>query len=82
MNNNCGMINNYLFRNAASTPNDLCAAFETVIYEENFDFNDKFIVTEFMNSWTEQAGYPLVNVTRANSTFIVTQVILATIYGR
>lgn len=31
-------------------------------------------VTEFMRSWTEQPGYPLVEIVRDNSTFVVTQV--------
>lgn len=31
-------------------------------------------VTEFMRSWTEQPGYPLVEIVRDNATFVVTQV--------
>lgn len=30
-----------------------------------------------MKSWTEQAGYPLVDIVKNNNTFVVTQVIIS-----
>ncbi|VVC40910.1 Hypothetical protein CINCED_3A002040 [Cinara cedri] len=68
-------LNYYLEDNkyAAATPEDLWTAFENVLFEEEFELGDNITVTEFMESWTEQSGYPLVRVKRENDTFVVTQ---------
>jgi len=68
--------NNYQFRYTAVTPNELWNELENVLYENNFDLGDNFTVTQFMKSWTEQAGYPLIKISKENDTFVITQVII------
>lgn len=63
-----------LFRFRAATPDDLWNAFENALYDVGFDLGEKLTVTEFMRSWTEQAGYPLVEIVKKNDTFVITQV--------
>jgi len=63
-----------LFRFKAATPEELWTAFENALYDAEFDLGDNVTVTEFMRSWTEQAGYPLVEVVKENDTFVITQV--------
>lgn len=63
-----------LFRFKAATPEDLWNAFESVLYEARFDLAENVSVTQFMRSWTEQAGYPLVEIAKDNDTFVITQV--------
>lgn len=55
-------------------PDVLFAAFEYTISEYKFDFGQGVTVTNFMKQWTEQAGYPMINVSKVNDEFIVTQV--------
>jgi len=52
----------------------LFAAFEDIIAEYQFDFGQDVTVTNFMKQWTEQAGYPMINVVKVNDEFIITQV--------
>ncbi|CAH1738623.1 aminopeptidase N-like [Aphis gossypii] len=68
-------LNLYLKNNEfnAATPEELWNAFENVLYDAEFDVGENVTVTEFMRSWTEQPGYPLVEIVRDNSTFVVTQ---------
>lgn len=63
-----------LFRFEAATPEELWTAFENTLYDAEFDLGENVTVTEFMRSWTEQAGYPLVEVVKENDTFVITQV--------
>lgn len=58
-------------------PEKLWTEFENVLYETNFELDKSINVTQYMKSWTEQAGYPLVNIVKYNNTFIVTQVIIS-----
>lgn len=58
-------------------PEKLWTEFENVLYETNFELDKSINVTQYMKSWTEQAGYPLVNILKYNNTFIVTQVIIS-----
>lgn len=52
----------------------LFGAFEFTLADFRYDFGD-VSVTDFMKQWTEQAGYPVINVTRDDhGAFIVTQV--------
>jgi len=72
--------NNFNFRIIAcrfkaATPENLWNAFENVLYEEEFDLGTDVTVTEYMRSWTEQPGYPLVEIARDNDTFVITQVV-------
>jgi len=55
-------------------PDVLFAAFEYTISEYKFDFGQGVTVSDFMKQWTEQAGYPMINVSKVNDEFIVTQV--------
>lgn len=62
-------------RYRAATPEDLWAALENVLYDAEFELDDSLTITEFMKSWTEQAGYPLVYIVKVNNTFYISQVI-------
>lgn len=61
-------------RYASVEPDVLFAAFEYTISEYQFDFGQDVTVTNFMERWTEQEGYPMINVVKFNDEFIVTQV--------
>lgn len=63
-----------LFRFKAATPEELWDAIENVLYDAEYDLGGNVTVTEFMRSWTEQAGYPLVEVVKENDAFVITQV--------
>lgn len=62
-----------MIRYNVATPNELWIAFENILIDNNFELED-ISVTEYMKSWTEQPGYPLVTVVRMNNTFVITQV--------
>jgi len=62
------------FRYTAVTPEQLWIALENVLYDNEFDLGDNLTITQYMKSWTEQAGYPLVTIVKENNTFIITQV--------
>lgn len=64
-----------MYRYLAATPEDLWMAFETVLYDEEFDLDDSITITQFMKSWTEQAGYPLVYIMKENNSLVISQVI-------
>lgn len=55
-------------------PDVLFAAFQSVIAERAFDFGRDFTVADFMKTWTEQAGYPVITVRKVNDKFAVAQV--------
>lgn len=65
----------YLIRYKAVTPEELWIAFESTLIDNNYELDNNISVTQYMRSWTEQAGYPLVNIIRENNTFVITQVI-------
>lgn len=76
------MCHNYTYniyiiflRYKAVTPENLWMAFEYVLKDTNFTLDENINVTQYMKTWTEQPGYPLVKVNRVNKTFVVTQVI-------
>lgn len=56
-------------------PTDLFLAFDSVLYDNNYEIGNGLTVNEFMSNWTLQSGYPVLNVTRNATTFSVTQVI-------
>ncbi|KAL5244502.1 hypothetical protein ACI65C_011912 [Semiaphis heraclei] len=68
-------LNQYLTNNEfkAATPEELWSAFENVLYDAKFDLGENVTVTELMRSWTEQAGYPLVEIVKEKDTFVITQ---------
>lgn len=47
-----------------------------MLYDSDFDIDDGITVNRYMRLWTEQAGFPLINVESANdgSAVVVTQV--------
>lgn len=60
-------------------PKHLWNAFDNVLFEEEYKsgiLGDKITVEEFMRSWTDQAGYPVIHVETNNSDgrLVVTQV--------
>lgn len=55
-------------------PDVLFAAFQSVIDKRAFDFGRDFTVVDFMETWTKQAGYPVINVRKVNDKFVITQV--------
>lgn len=65
-----------MLRYNAATPEELWNAFENVLYDADFELDENVSVTEFMKSWTEQTGYPLINVMKVNDTFVISQVII------
>lgn len=63
-----------LLRFQAATPKQLWEAFEDVLYDNEFYLGDDLTITQFMKSWTEQPGYPLVKIVKENNTFVISQV--------
>lgn len=61
-------------RYKAATPEELWIAFENVLYDREFELGENITVTQYMRTWTEQAGYPLVKIVKKNDSFVVTQV--------
>lgn len=55
-------------------PEALYSAFESTVHEYDFDFGQGVTVTSFMKQWTEQAGYPMIDVTKIDDKFYITQV--------
>lgn len=55
-------------------PDSLFDAFEMTVSEYQYEFGSTFTITDFMKKWTEQAGYPMINVVKVNDSFILTQV--------
>lgn len=68
--------NTVVLRYKAATPEKLWIAFENVLYDKEFDLGDNFTITQFMRTWTEQSGYPLVKIVKENNAFIITQVVI------
>jgi len=63
-----------LIRYKSVEPDVLFTAFESTVSEYKYDFGQGVTVTSFMREWTENAGYPVINVEKKNNTFIITQV--------
>lgn len=59
-----------------TVPNDLFASFDNVLLEKNYTIGNELSVYEFMSNWTLQSGYPVLDITKneTSSTFWVTQV--------
>lgn len=66
------------FRYKAAEPKNLWNSFDSVIFDANYKsgiLGNTITVEEYMRSWTDQAGYPVINVDSGNSNYlIVTQV--------
>lgn len=60
---------NIFFRYKSVEPKHLWNSFDTVIDEANYEsglLGNSLKVEEFMNSWTNQAGYPMIYVETSN----------------
>lgn len=55
-------------------PEHLWAVFENYYFETKFKLRDGVSFTHFALSWTDQSGYPVINVIRDLNTFKITQV--------
>jgi len=62
------------FRNGAVTPSNLWAVYENYYFETQYKLADDVQFTDFIQSWTDQSGYPVINVTRNQKTYTITQV--------
>lgn len=59
-------------------PTDLYVAFDTVLYDKRHTgIGNELTVDEFMSNWTTQAGYPVLNIEKNETThhFSIIQVI-------
>jgi len=64
----------YYYRYTAVKPEKLWNAFDNVLFNlTKSGLNDNSVRT-VMNTWTEQAGYPLVNVIKKDKSLVLTQV--------
>ncbi|XP_060860635.1 glutamyl aminopeptidase-like [Metopolophium dirhodum] len=61
------------FKNGAVTPSNLWAVYENYYFEIEYSLSENVQFTNFIQSWTDQSGYPVVNVTRNQNTYIITQ---------
>lgn len=53
----------------------LWSVFENYYFDNGFQLSDQVPFTDFATSWTDNSGYPVINVTRVNSIkFKITQV--------
>lgn len=66
------------FRYKAAEPKNLWNSFDSVIFDMTYKagiLSNSITVEEYMKSWTDQAGYPVINVDSGNPNYlIVTQV--------
>lgn len=63
-----------MFRHSTASPSDLWAVFENYYFDNGFKLQEHVSFTDFALTWTDQSGYPVVNVVRNNSTLHVNQV--------
>jgi len=62
------------FRYKAVEPKNLWNSFDSVIYDANYKsgiLGNTITVEEFMRSWTDQAGYPVINIDTTSPNYIV-----------
>lgn len=69
----------FYLRYTSVEPKHLWASFDSVLFEDDYKvglLGNKITVEQFMSPWTDQAGYPLINVrtTNDNKWFIISQV--------
>lgn len=66
---------NFYSRYSKAGPKELWETFDCVLYEADYVIEDDVTVNNSMYLWTEQPGYPLVNVQLSDSGYVnVTQV--------
>ncbi|VVC40906.1 Hypothetical protein CINCED_3A003082 [Cinara cedri] len=61
------------YRNAATSPSILWSVFENFYFDIKFQLQEDVSFTDFVHTWTDQSGYPVINVTWKNSMYTVTQ---------
>lgn len=66
----------FFSRIGVAKPNDLFASFDKTLNDHKYKINDGLSVRDFMTTWTEQPGYPVLYVKKdkTSNTFILTQV--------
>lgn len=55
-------------------PSDLYASFDRVLEQYNYKLGNELTVDQFMSNWTLQTGHPLIQITKNETFFSVTQV--------
>lgn len=62
---------------SVAEPIHLYSAFDNVLYDSDYTIGNGMTVESFMSNWTMQSGYPVLNITKneTSNTFSVTQVI-------
>lgn len=57
-------------------PKDLYASFDSVLADNKYSIGNGLTVYEFMSNWTLQAGYPVLDIMKneSSNTFSVIQV--------
>ncbi|XP_050519995.1 uncharacterized protein LOC126893642 [Daktulosphaira vitifoliae] len=61
------------FNYSSATSNHLWAVFENYYFEKDYEVNGDMSFSFFMMSWTDQPGYPVINIKKHNDSFIITQ---------
>lgn len=61
-------------RYSGAGPKQLWETFDYVLYDADYTIEEDVTVNNSMYLWTEQAGYPLINITETDGSVIVTQV--------
>lgn len=65
-------LNTYQYK--AAEPKNLWNSFDSVIFDANYKsgiLGNTITVEEFMRSWTDQAGYPVINVVTTNPNYLI-----------
>jgi len=60
-------------------PEDLWETFDYVLYDADYNIDDDVTVYKYMDSWTNQPGYPLITVTPTNDGFFKASQVMKTI---
>lgn len=71
-----------MIRYGVASSFDLWAVFENYYFDTGFQLQEGVEFTDFVTSWTDQVGFPLINVIYENSRsrFKITQVKLTMIF--
>lgn len=63
------------YRYMEAEPIDLWQKFDYVLYDANYVIEDGVTVVGYMDSWTEQPGYPVITVrSTSNGSVVASQV--------
>ncbi|CAH1723017.1 unnamed protein product [Aphis gossypii] len=65
-------LNTYKYK--AAEPKNLWNSFDSVIFDANYKsgiLGNTITVEEYMRSWTDQAGYPVINVDSGNANYLI-----------